>query len=179
MVQVDWAEKTMDQRDFECEGGFPSSYYLDPIFPVEIRPSVQLEIYLLHTAFLDSHPVITRLELRVLSSLQKVSYPFHLSSAIYVCSVVSGSLRPHGLWPARLLCLWNFPGKKYWSGLPFLPPGNLSDPGIKPASPASPALPGGFFTICATWEGIPFLWCLFLAIHYYLFFRVGKLSYSS
>ena len=27
------------------------------------------------------------------------------------CSVVSYSLRPYGLWPARLLCPWNFPGK--------------------------------------------------------------------
>ena len=27
------------------------------------------------------------------------------------CSVVSDSLRPYGLWPARLLCPWNFPGK--------------------------------------------------------------------
>ena len=26
-------------------------------------------------------------------------------------SVVSNSLQPHGLWPARLLCPWNSPGK--------------------------------------------------------------------
>ena len=26
-------------------------------------------------------------------------------------SVVSDSLRPHGLWPTRLLCTWDFPGK--------------------------------------------------------------------
>ena len=26
-------------------------------------------------------------------------------------SVVSNSLRPHGLWLARLLCPWDFPGK--------------------------------------------------------------------
>ena len=26
--------------------------------------------------------------------------------------------------------------QEYWSGLPFLPPGDLSDPGIKPMSPA-------------------------------------------
>ena len=30
-----------------------------------------------------------------------------------------------------------------WNGLPFPPPGALSDPGIEPASPA---LTGGFFT---------------------------------
>ena len=28
-----------------------------------------------------------------------------------LCSVVSDSLRPHGLWPARLLCPWDSPGK--------------------------------------------------------------------
>ena len=36
--------------------------------------------------------------------------------------------------------------QEYWSGVPFLPPGDLSDPGIEPASSASPALAGGFFT---------------------------------
>ena len=27
------------------------------------------------------------------------------------CSVVSNSVRPHELWPTRLLCPWNSPGK--------------------------------------------------------------------
>ena len=36
--------------------------------------------------------------------------------------------------------------QEYWSGLPFPTPGDLLDPGIEPASPASPALAGGFFT---------------------------------
>ena len=39
-----------------------------------------------------------------------------------------------------------FPKQEYWSGLPFLPPGDLPDPGIEPASPAAPALSGRFFT---------------------------------
>ena len=39
-----------------------------------------------------------------------------------------------------------FPRQEYWSGLPFLSPGDLPDPGIKPLSPASPALAGGFLT---------------------------------
>ena len=30
--------------------------------------------------------------------------------------------------------------------MPFPPPEDLSDPGIEPESPASPALAGGFFT---------------------------------
>ena len=29
-----------------------------------------------------------------------------------------------------------FPRQEYWSGLPFPPPGDLPDPGIKPESPA-------------------------------------------
>ena len=29
-----------------------------------------------------------------------------------------------------------FPSHEYWSGLPFPPPGDLPDPGIKPRSPA-------------------------------------------
>ena len=38
-----------------------------------------------------------------------------------------------------------FSRQEYWSGLPFPPPGNLPNPGIKPKSPASPALAGRFF----------------------------------
>ena len=36
--------------------------------------------------------------------------------------------------------------QEYWSGLRFPPPGDLPNPGIELASPASPALAGGFFT---------------------------------
>ena len=39
--------------------------------------------------------------------------------------------------------------QEYWNGLPFLPPGDLPNPGIKSASPA---LVGGFFTTSSTWE---------------------------
>ena len=35
-----------------------------------------------------------------------------------------------------------FSRQQYWSGLPFLAPGHLPNPGIKPMSPASPALAG-------------------------------------
>ena len=40
--------------------------------------------------------------------------------------------------------------QEYWSGLPFPSPGDLPDPGIKPASPVSPALAGRFFTTNAS-----------------------------
>ena len=39
-----------------------------------------------------------------------------------------------------------FSRQKYWSGEPFPSPGDLPDPGIEPASLASPALAGRFFT---------------------------------
>ena len=39
-----------------------------------------------------------------------------------------------------------FSSQGYWSGLTFPTPGDLLDPGIKVASPVSPALAGGFFT---------------------------------
>ena len=47
-----------------------------------------------------------------------------------------------------------FSRQEYWSGLPFPPPGDLPDPGIKPRSLMSPALAGGFFTTSATWEAL-------------------------
>ena len=51
---------------------------------------------------------------------------------------------PRGLYVARQAPLsMGFPRQEHWSGLPFPPPGNLPNPGIKPASPA---LAGGFFT---------------------------------
>ena len=39
-----------------------------------------------------------------------------------------------------------FSRQEYWSRLPFPTPGDLPDPGIKPASLVPPALAGGFFT---------------------------------
>ena len=50
---------------------------------------------------------------------------------------MSDSLRPHGLWPARLFCPWDSPGKNIGAGCHFLlQGGDLFDPGIKPGSPA-------------------------------------------
>ena len=51
---------------------------------------------------------------------------------------------------SRFVTLWTvdhqdplsmgFSGQEYWSGLPCPPPGDLSNPGVKPASPVGPAL---------------------------------------
>ena len=51
-------------------------------------------------------------------------------------SIVSDSLRPHGLQPTRLLCPWGFSRQEYWSGLPCPLPGDLPDPGIEPRTPS-------------------------------------------
>ena len=51
-------------------------------------------------------------------------------------SVLSDSLQPQGLWPARLLFLWNFPSKNTGVGCHFFHQGIFPDPGIEPGSPA-------------------------------------------
>ena len=66
-----------------------------------------------------------------------------LNKSIFACSVRSDSLQSHGLQPTRLLCPGSFPGKKYWSGLSFPVPGDLTNPGIELASLASSALASG------------------------------------
>ena len=65
----------------------------------------------------------------------------------------------HGLWPARLICPWNFSGKN--TGVeeePFSSPGDHPNPGIEPAFLVFPAL-ASFITLSlrflyhwATWE---------------------------
>ena len=58
---------------------------------------------------------------------------------VYVCpsrSVMSDSLRSHGLQPCRSPLSMGFSRQEYWSGLPFPSPGDLPDPAIQPRSPA-------------------------------------------
>ena len=45
-----------------------------------------------------------------------------------------------------------FSRQEYQIGLPYPPPGNLPNPGTKPAFLMCPALAGGFFTTNTTWE---------------------------
>ena len=39
---------------------------------------------------------------------------------VFSCSIISDSFWSHGLWPARLLCPWNFSGKNTGAGSHFL-----------------------------------------------------------
>ena len=63
--------------------------------------------------------------------------PLSLTRCLHACSVAQ-------LCPA--LCLsTGFLRKEYWSGLPFLSPGDLLNPEIEASSFVSPALAGRFF----------------------------------
>ena len=61
------------------------------------------------------------------------------------CSVVSDSCSRRDYSPPGYSVM-RFSKQEYWSGLPFPPPGDLPNPGVKPESPASLALACGFFT---------------------------------
>ena len=76
---------------------------------------------------------------------------FLAAAAAQLLSCVRLSVTPQTLARQAPLSMGFF-RQEYWSGLPFPPPGDLPDPGIKPLSLTSPALAGGFFTISATWE---------------------------
>ena len=49
------------------------------------------------------------------------------------CPVMSNSLRPHGLQPTRLLCLWDFPGKNTRVSCHFLLQGVFPTLGLNPS----------------------------------------------
>ena len=97
------------------------------------------------------HPCLDgngRLEMVKIASRFLISFRERCSwpTERYVCSVVSNSLPPHGLWPHSQGFPVGFSRQEYWSGLPFPTPGDLPHPGIEPASPGFPTLAGGFFT---------------------------------
>ena len=58
---------------------------------------------------------------------------------VYLLSCVGLSVTPWTVACQAPLSM-EFPKQEYWSGLPFSPPGGLSDPRIEPTSPAAPAL---------------------------------------
>ena len=70
---------------------------------------------------------------------------FELHCSVRACSVIQWCLTlgdPMDCGPPGFSVHESF-RQEYWSGLLFLPPGDLPDPGIEPKSPA---LAGRFFT---------------------------------
>ena len=74
---------------------------------------------------------------------------FYLIFLLFSRKVVSNSFVTPWTVAGQASLSMDFSRQEYWSGLPFLSPGDLPDPGIKPAS-ASPAVVGGFFTTAPT-----------------------------
>ena len=71
---------------------------------------------------------------------------------ILSCSVVSNCFVAPWTVASQAPLSMEFSRQEYWSGVPFQTSGDLSNPGIKPMSLASPSLTGRFFTTSATWE---------------------------
>ena len=65
--------------------------------------------------------------------------PAGLQSLLLSRSVVSNSLQPHGLQPARLHCPWNFPGKNTEVGCHLLLQWVFLTQGSRPVSLVFPA----------------------------------------
>ena len=59
-----------------------------------------------------------------------------------------------------------FSRQEHWSGLSCPPPGDLPNPGIKPAPLMSSSLAGRFFTTNATWEVL-----IICTMEYYSFMK--------
>ena len=76
-----------------------------------------------------------------------------LGLLLFSHSVISDSLRPHGLWPTRLLCPWDSPGRNTGVGSHCLLWRIFPTWGIKPRSAP---LAGRFFTTEACWKPSPF-----------------------
>ena len=64
-------------------------------------------------------------------------------SRLTLWKLMDCSFTVHGILQTRIL-----------TGLPYHPPGDLPDPGIKPASLVSPELVSWFFTTSTTWEAL-------------------------
>ena len=79
---------------------------------------------------------------------------FFFFNCVFSWPVVSDALQPHGLQLTKAILSIGFSRQKYWSGLSFPSPGDLPNPGIEPASVASPALAGSSFTTSTTWEAL-------------------------
>ena len=71
---------------------------------------------------------------------------------MYECSVVSDFLQAPWTTAPQAPLPMEFSRQGYWSGLPFPPPGDLPNAGIKSTPSVSPALEVGFFTTNAIWE---------------------------
>ena len=78
--------------------------------------------------------------------MKNIKYSVSLLFCVYMLTHVWLFVTP---WPIAHKDPWaiKFSRQEHYSRLPFPLPGDFPDPGIKPVSPASHALAGGFFTM--------------------------------
>ena len=108
-----------------------------------------------HSFFL--YPSILGMHFKAINEVENPSHPLNNWPCMHAESLHSS---PTLKWTAACqtpLSL-GFSRKEHWSGLPCPPPGDLPDPGIKPASLTSPALAGGFCATSAPREALIICW---------------------
>ena len=81
----------------------------------------------------------------IFSLLLHPQRPAHAAAVVWSLGCVRLFVTPGTVGHQAPLSM-GFSRQECWSGLPFLSPGDLPDPGIEPTSAVSPALAGGFFT---------------------------------
>ena len=98
------------------------------------------------------------------SKTKKFTMTSRKPTPVYICSpshsVMSDSLRTHGLYPARVLCPWNSPGKKYWVAIPFYRGSSwprdwlwiYPDRTVTEKDTCSPMITATLFKIAKTWK---------------------------
>ena len=77
---------------------------------------------------------------------------------------MSDSLRPHGLWPTRLLCPWDFPGNSTGVDCHFLLQGIFPTQGLNPGLPhCRQTLKQAFITVSLLRRTkLPFIECAYV-----------------
>ena len=124
-------EKKFNKR--WVDGGIMFSFIWNHSFEIILSFPQLLEFPLIswefHSRFCNSYNQITRREMLLCSVAQ--SCPTLVTPWTVACQATPSM---------------EFSRQEYWSGLPFSPPGDLPNPGIKPMFLASPAMVGSFFT---------------------------------
>ena len=94
-------------------------------------------------------------------------------------SVVSDSSRPHRLQSHQDSLSTDFSRQEFWSGLPFLSPGDLPDPRVKSVCPEPPVLADVFFTTAPPGKLNPTYWCsVFIFVLFPIFPSFFSLTFS-
>ena len=147
------------------------------MFLITTYVTMQLITYFAHQLFRKIYlfQEVDFLKLLSISNLLPMDLKINISVAFWLCPIIfimkiihihvhaqsrTTLCDPWGLWPASLLCLWNFPGKRISSTgvrCHFLLQGIFPTQGFEPASPA---LAVGFLLL--SHQGSPIIYINFI-----------------